>query len=251
LTETGLTRREVLRAGAAVGALAGIESLASPAQILERALATSPNRRRGWAPLREREHVVIFINENRSFDSYFGDYRGVRGFRDPNVLRLHDGSGKSILLLRFLETRRGYEAPNLSAWRRSVTGDLTSAFNFAAPADPSVPSLPKPSRADPRILTSDCPTQAADTERRSTAGETVSAADAVAGNAESGTGYAGPSVGLLSAPERDAPHELAHESSGRASRVAKRRGARLSGLLGAQGFRPSGGKARNPQQTSA
>ena len=34
--------------------------------------------------------------------------------------------------LRFLETRFGVEVPNLSTWRRRVTGDLTSAFNFAA-----------------------------------------------------------------------------------------------------------------------
>ena len=64
--------------------------------------------------------------------------------------------------LRFLETRFGAEVPNLTHWRRSVTGDLTSAFNFAAP-DASVPSLPQPSRADPRVLASDCPTQAPDT----------------------------------------------------------------------------------------
>jgi hypothetical protein len=31
--------------------------------------------------------------------------------------------------LRLLETRFGVEVPNLSAWRRRVTGDLTSAFN--------------------------------------------------------------------------------------------------------------------------
>jgi phospholipase C len=36
-------------------------------------------------------------------------------------------------LLRFLETRFGVEVPNLSAWRRENTGDLTSAFNFVAP----------------------------------------------------------------------------------------------------------------------
>ena len=34
--------------------------------------------------------------------------------------------------LRFLETRFGARVPNLSAWRRKTTGDLTSAFNFAA-----------------------------------------------------------------------------------------------------------------------
>jgi phospholipase C len=64
-------------------------------------------------------------------------------------------------LLRFLETRFGAEVPNLSAWRRSVTGDLTSAFNFAR-ADASVPALPQPSLADPRVLASDCPTNAPD-----------------------------------------------------------------------------------------
>ena len=45
-------------------------------------------------------------------------------------------------LLRFLETRFGAEVPNLSSWRRSVTGDLTSAFNFVK-VDASVPSLPQ------------------------------------------------------------------------------------------------------------
>jgi phospholipase C len=57
--------------------------------------------------------------------------------------------------LRFLETRFGAEVPNLSAWRRSATGDLTSAFNFVA-VDPSVPSLPQPSLTDSRVLSPSC-----------------------------------------------------------------------------------------------
>jgi phospholipase C len=64
--------------------------------------------------------------------------------------------------LRFLETRFGAEVPNLSAWRRSVTGDLTSAFNFAQPGNASIPQLPAPSLVDPRVLASDCPTNAPD-----------------------------------------------------------------------------------------
>jgi phospholipase C len=40
--------------------------------------------------------VVILIQENRSFDHYFGTYPGVAGFGDPGVLPLHDGSGLSI-----------------------------------------------------------------------------------------------------------------------------------------------------------
>src|SRR5581483_4829212 len=50
-------------------------------------------------------------------------------------------------MLRFLETRFGVEVPNLSAWRRSVTGDLTSALDMTAP-DVSAPSLPTPAAAD-------------------------------------------------------------------------------------------------------
>jgi phospholipase C len=61
-------------------------------------------------------------------------------------------------MLRFLEARFGTPVPNLSAWRRGITGDLTSAFNFAA-VDASVPALPKPSLADQRVLGSDCPTK--------------------------------------------------------------------------------------------
>src|SRR6266702_3465492 len=33
-------------------------------------------------------------------------------------------------VIRFLETRFGVMEPNISAWRRAVTGDLTSAFDF-------------------------------------------------------------------------------------------------------------------------
>jgi phospholipase C len=46
--------------------------------------------------------------------------------------------------LRFLETRFGVRVPNLSAWRRKVTGDLTRAFNFAATPNARRPSLPQP-----------------------------------------------------------------------------------------------------------
>ena len=42
--------------------------------------------------------------------------------------------------LRFLETRFGVEVPNLSAWRRENTGDLTSAFNFVQ-AEPAKAKL--------------------------------------------------------------------------------------------------------------
>src|SRR3981081_3060179 len=89
VSSTGLTRRDVLRAGAAAGALAGLEALAAPAQVLERALAAPP----ACGRLTDIEHVVIFINENRSFDTYYGTYRGVRGFADRTPLTLNNGRG--------------------------------------------------------------------------------------------------------------------------------------------------------------
>lgn len=44
-------------------------------------------------------------------------------------------------IIRFLEARFGVHEPNISAWRRAVCGDLTSAFDFRKP-DPGMPRLP-------------------------------------------------------------------------------------------------------------
>jgi phospholipase C len=44
--------------------------------------------------------------------------------------------------LRLVEKRFGVTIPNLSTWRRGVTGDFTGALNFTAPANTTVPSLP-------------------------------------------------------------------------------------------------------------
>jgi phospholipase C len=44
--------------------------------------------------------------------------------------------------LRFLEARFGVRAPNISAWRRRVSGDLTSALHMGRSPDTSVPALP-------------------------------------------------------------------------------------------------------------
>jgi phospholipase C len=56
------------------------------------------------------------------------------GYVDSNV---YDHTS----MLRFLETWTGVQAANISAWRRTVAGDLTVAFDFANP-DFSIPSLP-------------------------------------------------------------------------------------------------------------
>ena len=40
----------------------------------------------------DAEHVVILMQENRSFDHLFGSLRGVRGFNDPRAISLPDGN---------------------------------------------------------------------------------------------------------------------------------------------------------------
>ncbi|KZS70533.1 phospholipase [Mycobacterium kansasii] len=53
--------------------------------------------------------------------------------------------------LRLIEKRFGVPVPNLTAWRRSVTGDMTSAFNFAVAPNPSPPKLNQPRRVLPEL----------------------------------------------------------------------------------------------------
>ncbi len=56
---------------------------------IEKALAIPANHRTGT--IADVEHVVILMQENRSFDHYFGTMRGVRGFGDPRAVRLPNG----------------------------------------------------------------------------------------------------------------------------------------------------------------
>ena len=44
-------------------------------------------------------------------------------------------------VIRFIEARFGVHEPNITAWRRAVCGDLTSAFDFRTP-DAKMPALP-------------------------------------------------------------------------------------------------------------
>lgn len=48
---------------------------------------------------------------------------------------------------QFLEKRFGITVPAISPWNRAVAGDLTSAFDFVSPNDPSIPELPETKQA--------------------------------------------------------------------------------------------------------
>jgi phospholipase C len=54
--------------------------------------------------------------------------------------------------IRFLEARFGVAEPNISAWHRAVSGDLTRCFDFASPNSDALPELPDMSYATGETL---------------------------------------------------------------------------------------------------
>lgn len=109
----------------------GVAVSAVPRSV-ERALSIPARKRTGT--LRDIEHIVILMQENRSFDHYFGTLWGVRGFGDPRAVCLPGGNsvfeqphGASPLLpfrppapnlgLTFLEDLPHDWADTHAAWR--------------------------------------------------------------------------------------------------------------------------------------
>jgi len=56
---------------------------------IEAALAIEP---RVGSSFLDAEHIVMLMQENRSFDHSFGTLKGVRGFNDPRAIRLSNGN---------------------------------------------------------------------------------------------------------------------------------------------------------------
>jgi phospholipase C len=100
----GFPRRRILQ----------LASAAALSPVIARALAL-PDRR-GTGTLRDLEHVVILMQENRSFDHYFGTLRGVRGFSDPRPLVRPGGAS-------------AFQQP-----RAAGSGDVLAPFRFDAEA---------------------------------------------------------------------------------------------------------------------
>jgi phospholipase C len=57
---------------------------------IAKALSIPANNRTGT--INDVEHIVVMMQENRSFDHYFGSLRGVRGFGDPRAVTLPSGN---------------------------------------------------------------------------------------------------------------------------------------------------------------
>jgi phospholipase C len=121
---TELTRRRLLTAaGAATAAAFAAEFL--PANV-RRALAAGPAH--GAGRLSDVKHVVILMQENRSFDHYFGTLPGVRGFSDASALTL--STGKSVFYQPDPENPDGYLLP----WHNdthTTSGQSTPSISHA------------------------------------------------------------------------------------------------------------------------
>ncbi|MFJ8471042.1 phosphocholine-specific phospholipase C [Kitasatospora sp. NPDC094011] len=83
---TPVSRRTFMGfAAAAAGATAGLTALPESLQQAVAAPAAS-------GTINDVQHVVIFMQENRAFDHYYGTMNGVRGFGDRNAINLPGGN---------------------------------------------------------------------------------------------------------------------------------------------------------------
>jgi phospholipase C len=81
------SRRDFLKFAALLSGATGISGFVP--ESIQRAMAIEPAPGSTYA---DAEHVVILMQENRSFDHAFGSMQGVRGFNDPRALRQPNGN---------------------------------------------------------------------------------------------------------------------------------------------------------------
>jgi phospholipase C len=98
------TRRRLLTGAAGIAMAAAADTLL-PLNV-RRALAQGQPRQ---SSLRDIRHLVLLMQENRSFDHYFGTMAGVRGFEDPQALKL--SHGRSVFYQPDAVNPNGYLLP--------------------------------------------------------------------------------------------------------------------------------------------
>jgi phospholipase C len=98
------TRRRFMGAASAATA-AGAAAAVLPVSV-QKALATPLNRP---GRLSDIKHVVLLMQENRSFDHYFGTLSGVAGFSDPDAITL--STGRSVFYQPDSVNPDGYMLP--------------------------------------------------------------------------------------------------------------------------------------------
>ena len=114
-----LSRRDLLKAGALSGVAGAAAAGLSMGQgrLVENALATSSS-----GSLRDVRHVVILMQENRSFDHYFGTMPGVRGFGDTRAYRSFAGGPHTDPSSVFVQSMQGTSIDGAAASYRLADG---------------------------------------------------------------------------------------------------------------------------------
>lgn len=155
------------------------EHPASPPQngeaLVSQVLATLTSNPDVWA----RTVLLVIYDENGGFFDHVlpptppagtaGEYLTMRplppeaggfagpvglGFRTPCLVispltaggYKYSGALDHTSVLRLIEARFGVQAPNISAWRRSVTSDFTGMLQLSRTPHTTVPSLPTPAK---------------------------------------------------------------------------------------------------------
>jgi phospholipase C len=77
------TRRDFLKKAALLTGAAGLTSILP--ESIQKAMAINPAP---GSTYMDAEHIVILMQENRSFDHTYGTLKGVRGFNDPRAIEL-------------------------------------------------------------------------------------------------------------------------------------------------------------------
>jgi phospholipase C len=101
------TRRNFIKSAAMLSGAAGFA--AGIPDSVQKAFAIEPDAGTTWS---DAEHIVILMQENRSFDHALGTLQGVRGFNDPRAIR--QANGNSI----FLQT--SIDGDTFAPWRLDI-----------------------------------------------------------------------------------------------------------------------------------
>lgn len=92
------SRRDFIKQASLLTGGAGMLHTLPPS--IKRALAINPNP---GTTFQDAEHIVLLMQENRSFDHLYGSLQGVRGFNDPRAITLPDNN------LAWLQTNKNRE----------------------------------------------------------------------------------------------------------------------------------------------
>ena len=98
-SEMLLSRRRLLK-GAVGMAMAAAAHALMPSNV-QRVLAMEPPRNSSFKDIK---HVVLLMQENRSFDHYFGTMAGIRGFGDPRPTPIPSGNNSQRSIARVAAT---------------------------------------------------------------------------------------------------------------------------------------------------